>query len=105
MTGVNLGVLAAGLPVEAPLPGGTRGAREAARDFEALLIGQLLKSAREGGGWLGAEDQTALCAMEFAEQQLAGLLAQAGGLGLAGLIEQGLERQQQAADTAAAARP
>ena len=37
----------------------------AAKDFEALLIGQMLKSMREGtGGWLGADhgdaDETAV---------------------------------------------
>ena len=63
---------------------------DAASQFEALLLGQMLRSVRESGGWLGTTDQTADCAMEFAEQQFAALLAQNGGLGLASLISQGL---------------
>ena len=32
-------------------------AQDAAQQFEALLMGQILRSAREGGtGWLGSED-------------------------------------------------
>lgn len=64
--------------------------REAAGQFEALLMGQILRSVRQSGGWLGTSDATADCAMEFAEQQFASLLAQQGGLGLAALISQGL---------------
>jgi flagellar protein FlgJ len=66
--------------------------QDAAQQFEALLIGQLLRSAREsGGGWLGGEDLASDSATEFAEQQLAILLAKQGGLGLAALIRHGLE--------------
>ncbi len=68
---------------------------EAARQFEALLIAQLLKSVREqgGAGWLGGgEDPSASSAMELAEEQFAHSLAAQGGLGLARLIVSGLER-------------
>ena len=65
--------------------------RDAAQQFEALLLGQILRSAREnGGGWLASGSPTDSLT-EFAEQHLASLLAQQGGLGLAGLISQGLE--------------
>jgi Rod binding domain-containing protein len=64
--------------------------QDAARQFEALLLGQILRSARGDGGWLGSNDGASDCAMEYAEQQLASLLAEQGGLGLAGLIAQGL---------------
>ena len=67
----------------------------AACDFEALLIGELLKSSREagGGGWLGTGDDDAGCiGVEMAEQQFAQMLAKRGGLGLAALISQGLSR-------------
>lgn len=65
---------------------------DAAQQFEALLMGQILRSARQGGtGWLGnGEDSSAECATDFAEQQFAAVLAQQGGLGLATLISSGL---------------
>jgi Rod binding domain-containing protein len=72
----------------------------AAGEFEALLIGSLLKSMREAGssGWLGTgEDQTSESLLELAEQQLAQLMAAQGGLGLARLVVQGLSRPEPAA--------
>jgi peptidoglycan hydrolase FlgJ len=68
--------------------------RDAAQQFEALLIGQILRSVREsGGGWLGSGgDPSGDCATEFAEQHFATTLAQQGGLGLADLISKGLVR-------------
>lgn len=68
---------------------------DAAQQFEALLITQLLRAARgDSEGWLGAgEDQTAASAMELAEEQFAGALAAQGGLGLASLIVSGLEQR------------
>ncbi len=71
---------------------------DAASQFESLLIAQILRSVRESGGWLGSNDPTASCAMEFAEQQFASLLAQQGGLGLATLISDGLVRAAESAD-------
>ena len=70
--------------------------REAAQQFEALLLGQLLRSVRESGsGWMGSGgDAASDCTMELAEQQFARLLAQQGGLGLTSLIEKGLETQR-----------
>jgi flagellar protein FlgJ len=65
--------------------------RDAAQQFEALLIGQILRSVRESGGWLGSTDASADCAAEYAEQQFAAVIAQRGGLGLADLIARGLE--------------
>lgn len=67
--------------------------KEAACDFEALLIGQLMHSMRSasGDGWLGTgEDQAGSTMGDFAEQSLSRVIAQQGGLGLASLIEQGL---------------
>ena len=66
--------------------------RDAAQQFEALLIGQILRSARSSGeGWLGSGgDSTSDCATDFAEQQLAATMAKQGGLGLAELISKGL---------------
>lgn len=70
--------------------------RDAAQQFEALLLGQILRSVREsgGGGWLGSDSSSSSDGItELAEQHLASMLAQQGGLGLAGLISQGLERK------------
>ena len=72
--------------------------RDAAQQFEALLIGQILRTVRESGGWLGNSDSSSECAMDYAEQQLAIVMAQRGGLGLADLIAKGLTRQQDAKD-------
>ena len=56
----------------------------AARQFEALMIAQLLKEARGGeDGWLGSgEDPGSATAAGLAEEQFAQALAQNGGLGL-----------------------
>ena len=61
---------------------------EAARQFESLLIAQLLKSARgDQAGWLGTgEDGGCALAGELAEEQFAQALAQRGGLGLSAQI-------------------
>ena len=67
---------------------------DAAQQFEALLIGQMLRTVREsGGGFMGEKDSASDCALEFAEQQFAAVMARSGGLGLATLIIQGLEPQ------------
>lgn len=67
---------------------------DAARQFEALLIAQLLKAARaDSEGWLGAgEDPASSSALALAEEQFAVALAAQGGLGLAGLIVSGLKK-------------
>ena len=63
----------------------------AARDFEALLLSQILKSAHEEGGWLGAgNDEAGDVAVGLGEEQLAHSIAASGGLGLSRLIESGL---------------
>lgn len=70
--------------------------RDAAQQFEALLLNQILHSAREssGGGWLSMDDDASSnSATDFAEQQLADTLARQGGLGLAKMIAEGLHRE------------
>jgi flagellar protein FlgJ len=66
---------------------------DAAQQFEALLIGQILRSARQDGtGWFtDGEDPSGEVATDYAEQQFATVLAQRGGLGLADMIAKGLE--------------
>ena len=73
--------------------------RKVATDFEALLIAQMLKSARESGGGLGSEgmtgdadeqDETNSTVVELGEQQMAQALAASGGLGIAKMVVAGL---------------
>jgi peptidoglycan hydrolase FlgJ len=69
--------------------------REAASQFESLLIGQVLKSMHEDGedGWLGSgEDQTASSTMSLADEYLALAISKHGGLGLAKMIARQLDR-------------
>jgi len=67
---------------------------KAAADFEALLIAQMLKSARESGGGITGDadeqDETNSTVIELGEQQLAQALASSGGLGLANIVVAGL---------------
>ena len=65
----------------------------AAKDFEALLIGQMLKSMREeSSGWLGTgEDQSGESAFGLGEQELAKAISSGGGFGLAKAIEPNLK--------------
>jgi flagellar protein FlgJ len=66
---------------------------KAATQFEALMIGEVMKSAREAGGgsWMGTgDDEAGSTMMEVSEQQLALALSNGGGLGLAKMISGGL---------------
>lgn len=71
-----------------------------AKQFEALMIGQILKTAREssGGGWLSDEDsqddQTGSLVMEMAEQGFSQAMATRGGLGIAKMVTANLEHGQ-----------
>lgn len=64
----------------------------AAKDFEALLIGQMLRSVREeDSGWLGTgDDEAGSAASSLGEEQLAKAMAAGGGLGLSKVIAAGL---------------
>jgi flagellar protein FlgJ len=66
--------------------------KEAAKQFEALLIGQMMKSMSDAeGGWLGTgDDDSAATAMEYAQESFAQAMAANGGLGLATLVANGL---------------
>lgn len=74
-------------------PGGN--SHQTASEFEALLIGQMLKSARANSeGWFGTgEDTSSASLIEIAEDQIARVIAEGGGLGLGGMIEKTLEAQ------------
>jgi Rod binding domain-containing protein len=76
---------------------------DAAKQFEALLLAQMLKTVRESddSGWLGTgEDQSASSAIGLAEEYFAQALATSGGLGISSLIVSGLERQKAAPEPA-----
>jgi Rod binding domain-containing protein len=74
--------------------------RDAASQFEALLIASFLKSARESStGWMtDGEDQAGATATDLAEKQLAQSLARQGGLGLARMVISGLETKPSGSD-------
>jgi flagellar protein FlgJ len=75
-------------------PSGEPGLKEvkAAKDFEAMLLGQMLSSMREeGSSWLGTgDDQASDSAFGLGEQELAKAITAGGGLGLSKLVAAGL---------------
>jgi Rod binding domain-containing protein len=69
----------------------------AAKQFEALIAGQVLKSVRDAnqGGWLGDDDdQTGELTMEMGEQAFAQALADRGAFGIAKIVTGSLDRGQ-----------
>ena len=88
------------LPAKVSAGGDPIKIREAAQQFEALLLNQLLQTANEDGGWLGSgDDASSACATSLAQQQLATLMARNGGIGMGSLIAQGLATAGGAADS------
>lgn len=70
---------------------------DAARQFESLIIAQMLRTAREsgtGGGFGDEEDSSSTTMLEVSEQQFSQLLANNGGLGLAKMVVSGLQREE-----------
>lgn len=68
--------------------------KKAATEFEALLIGEVLKTSREadGSGWMGTDEEEAGSTLsELSEQQISQALATGGGFGLAEMISNGLK--------------
>lgn len=81
---------------------------QAGRDFEALLLTQLLKSAREAssGGWMGeGSGVEQSVAMEMAESALARAMAADGALGLARLLAEAGSASPTAPDADAKRQP
>lgn len=68
--------------------------KDAARQFEALLLGQIMKSMHDAeGGWLGTgSDESASSAMEYGQEMFGQALASNGGLGLASMVAEGLRK-------------
>lgn len=82
-------------------------AGEIGRQFEAMLIQEVIKAARSagGGGWLGDDaNETSEATAEMGEEFLARAMAGQGGLGLgkelAKAIEKSLAAKQPTADKA-----
>ncbi len=68
--------------------------KHVATDFEALLIGQMLRCARESSSENSDDDsdQTNESLIELGEQQFAKAIANSGGLGIANMIVAGLSK-------------
>ena len=67
--------------------------REAAQQFESLLIEQILHAMRDSAQMGGIEkDGSADSMMDFAEQEFAKVMAAGGGFGLSRTIVEGLSR-------------
>jgi Rod binding domain-containing protein len=70
--------------------------KDAASQFEALMIGQILKAAHgdsDDGGLGGDTDPASASAMDFANEYFARAMAAKGGLGFTKMIAAGLEKQ------------
>lgn len=67
---------------------------QSSRDFESLLIAQMLHSVRdEDSGWLGSGgDESSDSAVGLGEEQLAQAVAGGGGFGLGKFIDNALAR-------------
>lgn len=69
-----------------------KNAAEAAEQFEALLLAQMLRAARPEG--TEEDDTTSSTMWDMAAQQFSQLLAKNGGLGLSKTIASGLNRAE-----------
>ncbi len=70
--------------------------KNAASQFEALMIGQILKTAHgdsDDGGLGGDTDPASASAMDFANDYFARAMAAKGGFGLTNMIVAGLSKQ------------
>jgi Rod binding domain-containing protein len=77
--------------------------KDAASQFEALMIGQILKAARgdaDEGSFGGDADPASASAMDFANEYFARAMAAKGGLGLSNMIVKGLQKQSTPAPVA-----
>ena len=63
----------------------------AAKQFEALMIAQMLRTAREN---TEDENSTSSSMLDLADQQFSQVLANNGGLGLANLVVKGINQGQ-----------
>lgn len=91
--------LSAASPVTAPSTPGDgqakpKNAAEAAKQFEAILIAQMLRTAHEstGGSLDDSESSSSNTMFDVAGQQFAQVLANNGGLGLAKMVTNSLPK-------------
>jgi Rod binding domain-containing protein len=92
-------------PLSSPVPVGAAAASDgqnkvkdaagAAKQFEALLIAQMLRTAHEstGGSLDDGDSSSSNTIFDIAGQQFAQVLANNGGLGLAKMITEGLRNK------------
>lgn len=80
------------LPVSATPEPRPKDAAEAARQFEALLLAQLLREARQSSA-ADDQDSTQDTMWDVAAQHFAQVMAKNGGLGIARLIRSGLPKE------------
>ncbi len=75
----------------------TNSVEDAAQEFETMLIGLLLKSAREAGSVFGNEDRMTGGEgyLELAEQQLAKTLSESGIFGFSRMLLRDIDRLEQ----------
>ena len=68
--------------------------KQAAREFEAIWLEQMLHSARpsDESSLSGEADSTRDMVLDMADQQVARMLAAQGGLGLAAMVQSGLKK-------------
>ena len=82
--------------------GKPKDAKEAATQFEGLLIEEMLQSAHQANpGSLSADDSDdsqSDTIFGMASQQFAQVMAKQGGFGLAKIVDQGIARQQSSID-------
>ena len=82
--------------------------KDAASQFEGLMIGQILKAAHgdsDEGSFGGEADPASASAMDFANEYFARAMAAKGGLGLSKMIVAGLEKHATPAPDAAPIAP
>jgi Rod binding domain-containing protein len=89
----------AGMPTRTKASSDDKKMAETAKQFEAVMAGEVLKAARGSsqGGWLGlsdGDDQTGEMEVELAEQGLAQGLAANGSLGIAKMVVSNFHRHQ-----------
>jgi Rod binding domain-containing protein len=82
--------------------------KDAASQFEGLMIGQILKAAHgdsDEGAFGGEADPASASAMDFANEYFARAMAAKGGLGLSNMIVAGLQKQATPAPAPAVTAP
>ncbi len=84
--------------------GDPKSVHRVAQEFESLLISQLLKSMKQGD--LSEEDNGANdSVMQYAQESMARVLSQNGGIGIASVVERALTPQGSATPPVGGALP